>query len=180
MPTHKPYTEISSLPGSGGVRRIKEYHLDRHAEALANQLEALCRFLFSAGGIAEAGTVTLTGFDFQVQNRLGLTLDALAPVRIIDETLTLPDSPATGTKCRVVMAAFPQLASPADSYTDPTTSEVVSQPMSVGLGGLLFVEGDTTNYPAIPNGAAPVAQLTRTSTGYTLDLIENTPPAFRW
>lgn len=180
MPSYPSYTPISSLAGSGGVRRVTTYHLDRHAEALANQLEALCRFLFSAGGIAEAGTVTLTGFDLQVQDRLGLTLDGLAPVQIIDETLSLPASPAEGTKCRVVMAAIPRLTNPADSYADPTTAEVVSQPMSLGLGGLLFVEGDSTDYPAIPNGAAPVAQLTRTNTDYTLDLIENTPPSFRW
>jgi len=180
MPTYKPYTDISSLPGSGGARRVKEYHLDRHAEALANQLEYLTRFLFSAGGIAEPGTVTLDGFDLTVQDRLGLTQDAIAVVKISNETITLPSTPATGVKCRVVMAAVPQLATPADSYTDPVTFELVTQPMSIGLGALLFLEGDATNYPGIPLAAAPVAQLTKTSTGYTLDLVENPPPTFRW
>lgn len=180
MPTYKPYTDISSLPGSAGVRRIKEYHLDRHAEALANQLEHLARFLFSVGGVAEPGTVTLTGYDLSVQDRLALTNDARAVVYIEDETLALPMSPPTGTKIRAIIVASQKMTDPPDSYTDPVTTDLVLQPMSIGLGALTYIVGDTVTYPAIPPGGAPVAQLTRTAGGYTLDAIENTPPTFRY
>ena len=161
MSLYPPYVDIGTLPRSSTNKiRAMTWHETKNAEALAFQLEALGQAVFERGGLIRAGTQTLSSNSVQVQNYLGVTWDGLAAILVLD--LSVDISGLAAGKHLVV--ALAQRRTQTYSYTDPETSEVIQHDMSLGLGVLAVIEGDASNYPSVPNGAAPVAYLDTTGT----------------
>ena len=156
---YPPYVDIGTLPRSSTNKiRAMTWHETRNAEAISFQLEALARVVFARGGLVLAGTQALTATDVQVQGYLGVTWDGYAAIFVLDQTVDISSLPAG----KHLIVALAERVTQTYSYTDPETSEVIQHEMSSGLGKLAVIEGDSSDYPAIPNGAAPVAYLDTT------------------
>lgn len=170
-------TPINTLAvNSSGERQLEAHHLDDNFAAQDNAIGAITRALFAVGGVAKAGTVTLTGLNLRVQDRVGVTLDTSAALHVTDLTLDLTTLPAG--KGTVVMTTDPVTVN--RTYTDIVTQESLTDTMTVRLGRL-YVMGageagvtlDAQGYPVAPQNTVPVAHVTRTAGGATLDEVLN-------
>ncbi|GGK91316.1 galactose-binding domain-containing protein [Deinococcus radiotolerans] len=168
----KPITELAV--NSLNERQLEAHHLDDNFAAQDDAIATITRALFSAGGVAVPGSVTLTGTNLRVQGRVGITLDATAVVRIADETLAL----ATLAAGKGLVIIVPTPTTINRSYTDVVTGETLTDTMNVSLGRLAVLGAseagvtlDGSGYPVCPANAVPVAQVTRTSSSVTLDTV---------
>lgn len=181
MPTYKPYTEVSGLEAnSNGQRSILEEHLDQNHAILADVLERLSQALFTAGGVIIAGTVTNpSGAEVNVVGRLGVSSDGKTLVAVGDQTVDLADID-TGTKCLVVIRA--QAGTTVQlNFTDATTSESLTHTLMSHWGLLAVLEGDSSDYPELPDDCVPVAQVTKTGAStLTLDSVITIAPTLRY
>lgn len=181
MPSYKPYTEIASLPAnSQGDRTILEAHLDENNAALADVLERLAQSLFSSGGVVMAGTVTNpSDAEVRVQGRMGVTSDGKTLVAVGDQITDLAGV-ATSTKCLVVIQAAAGSLS-AHNFTDATTGEALTHNLISQWGLLTYIEGDASNYPALPDDCVPVAEVTKTGAStLTIDATITATPTLRY
>lgn len=176
MPTHKPYTQISSLPlNAKGERTILEAHLDLNFSSLSDVLEIILKGIFSAGGVIAAGTVTVEDATFiRVVGRYGIAADVSAALLCADQRVDL-SSVADGTKCRVYLE--PAFGATADySFLDGDTGESLTHTLGLYFGRLAFAEGDEVDYPDLPPSAVPVAAVTKAGGVATIDATDNTAP----
>ncbi|GGN32230.1 discoidin domain-containing protein [Deinococcus daejeonensis] len=170
-------TPVNTLAvNSSGERQLEAHHLDDNFAAQDNAIQAITRALFASGGVAKAGAVTLTGLNLRVQDRVGVTLDTSAALHVTDLTLDLTTLPAG--KGTVVMTTDPVTVN--RTYTDIVTQENLTDTMTVRLGRLLVVGAgasgvtlDASGYPVAPQNTVPVAHVTRTAGGATLDEVLN-------
>ncbi|NJK43209.1 MAG: hypothetical protein HC933_02145 [Pleurocapsa sp. SU_196_0] len=132
--------------------------------------------MFSAGGVTEVGTITDAGTTVRVQNRGGISSDGLLSMFLLDETVDLA-AVTSGVKCRVVIRSTRETV--AVTFSDPDTAQSLTHTLTVRLGRLVVLQGDSSTYPAIPADAIPVGQYTRTGGGITRDALENTAPTTR-
>lgn len=171
------YNEIASLPAnSNGARTILEEHLDVNNGVVATFLAALVKGTFSAGGVVDAGTITVEADDVTVtvQGRSGITDDLQAAVVVQDQSVDC-SSLTDGNKGRVYISR--ELAEHIQvNFTDADTAEALSHSLGVVLGKLNVVEGDSSNYPALPPGSVPVAQISKASGVVSIDAAENDAP----
>lgn len=181
MPTYKPYTDVSSLPtNSGGERTILEAHLDAAHGTIADVIEYLTQSVFSDGGVVVAGTVTNPeAAVVRVQGRLGVTSDCKTVLAVSDATVDLA-AVATGTRCLIVIRA--QAGATTDhTFTDPATGEVLVHTLLSRWGHLAAIEGDASNYPALPADCVPVVRVTKTgAASLSLDSVITTEPTTRY
>lgn len=181
MPTYKPFTTIDALPtNANGERTILEEHLDRSHETLADVLERIGQALFTAGGVVIAGTVTNPSDAIvRVQGRMGVSKDAKTFLAVGDQSVDLADV-ETDTKCLVVIRAESGAAT-SYNFTDPTTGESITHPLMTAWGRLAVLEGDDSDYPALPDDCVPVAQVTKTGAAtLTIDTTITTAPTPRY
>lgn len=180
MPTHKPYTEISTLPANArGERTILEAHLDASHATITDLVQFLIQALWSAGGVVIPGTVTNPEDAIvRVQGRLGVSMDARTLLAVTDQSVDLA-SVATSTRCLVVIRA--EAGSTSDhTFTDASTGEALTHSLMASWGRLAFIERDASNYPATPDDCVPVAQVTKTGAGtLTIDSVITTSPTPR-
>lgn len=176
-------TPIAGLPvNSQGDRQLETHQMDDNFAALETALSTGFSALFASGGTSIPGLVTLTGTALRIQGRTGLTLDGVAAVSIVDQTLPL-GALAAG-KALVVISADPVTVS--RPYTDVVTGQTLTDVMRVRLGQLVVIGAgdagvtlDAQGYPLPVVTTLPVARLTRTADGATLDGTVDTPPTLR-
>jgi hypothetical protein len=181
-------TVISSLSASGGKRRIKEFHLDDPNNLHGALLQALLQTLFKTGGVGVTGTLAIAGKTLTVTNKVGVTLDRafivgsyslsgqnVLPSEAIDfgSSSVITDlgntlgSLASGTK--VLLALDPTPVELSHSFVDPESSQTLLHALTLRFGKLKVIQGDLANHPAAPNSMLPIAKLTVTGVGLTLD-----------
>lgn len=180
MATHKPFTEISTLPANAnGDVTILEAHLDSAHNTIVDVLEYLAQAVWSAGGVVLPGTVTNPSDALvRVQNRLGVTSDARTLVAVADQSVDLADV-ATGTMCLVVIQAKAG-ASTSHNFVDATTGESITHSLLSAWGKVEVIEGDASNYPSLPSDCVPVAEITKTgATSLTIDSVITAAPTAR-
>lgn len=181
MPTYKPYTEVSSLPAnSGGERTILEAHLDSAHGSIVDVLEYLTQSLFTVGGVVLPGSVTNPSDALvQVQGLLGVTEDCRTLLAIGDASVDLADV-ATTTRCLVVVRAEAG-ATTNHTFTDPATTEALTHSLLSHWGRLAVLEGDSSDYPPLPDDCVLVAEVTKTgAASLTVDTVNTTPPTLRY
>lgn len=180
MPIHKPYTEISTLPANArGERTILEAHLDASHATIVDLVQFLIQALWTAGGVVIPGTVTNPEDAIvRVQGRLGVSMDARTILAVTDQSVDLASVP-TGTRCLVVIRA--EAGGITDhTFTDATTGESITHSLLSSWGRLSYLEGDASNYPALPDDCVPVAEVTKTgAASLSMDSIITTPPTAR-
>lgn len=180
MATYKPFTEISTLPANAnGDVTILEAHLDAAHNSIVDVIEYLAQAVWSSGGVVIPGTVTNPSDALvRVQGRLGVTADAKTVLAVGDQTVDLADVP-TGTMCLVVIDAKAG-ASTTHNFVDATTGESITHSLLSAWGKLEVLEGDASNYPVLPPGCVPVAEVTKTgASSLTIDSVVTTPPTPR-
>lgn len=180
MPTYPPYTRVQDLPANArGERTILEAHLDASHATIVDLVQFLIQALFASGGVAIPGTVTNPeDAIIRVQGRLGVSADARTVLAITDQSVDLADV-ATTTRCLVVIRAAAG-ATTDHTFTDATTGESITHSLISSWGRLAFIEGDASNYPALPDDCVPVAQITKTgAASLTIDSVITTPPTPR-
>ena len=168
---------IQDLPtNKNGERQLEPHHLDDNFAAQDDALLTTLGALFAAGGVAVPGIVTLTALNLRVQGRTGITLDGRVPVHVDDQTLDL--TPLAAGKGLVLMSTDPVTIQ--RPYTDVVTGESLTDTMNVSAGRLSVIGAgqqgvmlDANGYPVAPSNTVPVAQVTRTAGGATLDSIPN-------
>ena len=168
---------IQDLPANrNGSRQLEPHHLDDNFAAQDDALLTGFSALFATGGVAVAGTVTLTALSLRVQGRIGVTLDGRVPLHVDDQTLDL--TPLAAGKGMVIMTTDPVTIQ--RPYTDVVTGETLTDSMNVSAGRLSVIGAgqqgvtlDSGGYPVAPSNTVPVAQVTRTAGGATLDSIPN-------
>ena len=168
---------IQDLPtNKNGERQLEPHHLDDNFAAQDDALLTTLGALFAAGGVAVPGIVTLTALNLRVQGRTGITLDGRVPVHVDDQTLDL--TPLAAGKGLVLMTTDPVTIQ--RPYTDVVTGESLTDTMNVSAGRLSVIGAgqqgvmlDASGYPVAPSNTVPVAQVTRTAGGATLDSIPN-------
>ncbi len=169
------YKLLTTQPANtANKRRILEVHLDNPDGAIVEGLEALAQSLYSAGGVTVPGTVGIAGTVLSVSGRLGVPLDGSAGLYSQAQTLDLA-AVATGQQITAYLEAAPQTQN--TSITDPDTNQLLTHTTYLRLGKLAYASGVT--YPAVPQNAVPVAKLTRTAGGLTLDVTETAAPTLR-
>jgi|GEM_PF-4087352 len=181
MPTYKPYTEVATLEAnSQGDRTILEAHLDQNHAVIVDVLERLAMAVFEEGGVVVPGTVTNpSGALVRVQGRMGVSKDGKTLLAVGDATVDLASVPI-GTKCLVVIRALPG-ATVNHNFTDATTGESLTHTLMSAWGSLAVLEGDTSDYPELPDDCVPVAQVTKTGAAtLTLDSVITTEPTPRY
>lgn len=181
MPKYKPFTTIETLPtNTNGERTILEQHLDRSHETIADVLERIGQALFTAGGVVIAGTVTNPSAAIvNVVGRMGVSSDCKTFLAVGDQSVDLA-AVSTGTKCLVVIRAEAG-ASASYAFTDPTTGESVTHSLMTSWGRVAVLQGDSSDYPALPDDCVPVAQVTKTGAAtLTLDSVITTAPTTRY
>lgn len=173
MPARKLTTDIGSLQAhSNGSRPVKHRHIVSGFESIEHHYQALIKAVVASGGVANAGTVTLSGGVVQVQNRWGINLEGTLALWLENESLSL-GTLSTGVKYRVVITPNPVEETLSFSYQPPGASaENLTHVLRLRLGKLVLLAGDSTNYPAIPADSLPVCKITGPG---TLDEIENPP-----
>lgn len=173
----EPYNEIKSLPAnSNGARTVLEEHLDVNNGIVHTFLAALVQATFAAGGVIEAGTITVEADDvtITVQGRSGITDDRQAAVVVTDQSVDC-SSITDGNKARVYISR--ELGEHIQvNFTDADTAEALSHTLGVVLGKLEVIEGDSSNYPALPPGSVPVAQISKAGGVVSIDAAENDAP----
>ena len=168
---------IQDLPtNKNGERQLEPHHLDDNFAAQDDALLTTLGALFAAGGVAVPGTVTLTALALRVQGRTGVTLDGRVPLHVDDQTLDL--TPLAAGKGLVLMTTDPVTIQ--RPYTDVVTGESLTDTMNLSAGRLSVIGAgqqgvtlDAGGYPVAPSNTMPVAQVTRTAGGATLDSIPN-------
>lgn len=181
MATHKPFTEISTLPANAnGEVTILEAHLDAAHDSIVTVIEYLAQAVWSSGGVVLPGTVTNpSGALVRVQDRLGVTADTRTLLAVADQAVDLADVP-TGTRCLVVIQAKAG-ASTSHNFLDATTGESITHTLLSAWGRVEIIQGDSSNYPALPTDCVPVAQVTKTGAAtLSLDSIITDPPTPRY
>lgn len=181
MATHKPFTEISTLPANAnGDVTILEAHLDAAHDSIVTVIEYLAQAVWSSGGVVLPGTVTNpSGALVRVQDRLGVTADTRTLLAVADQAVDLADVP-TGTRCLVVIQAKAG-ASTSHNFLDATTGESITHTLLSAWGRVEIIQGDSSNYPALPTDCVPVAQVTKTgAASLTLDAVATDPPTPRY
>lgn len=180
MATYKPFTEISTLPANAnGDVTILEAHLDAAHNSIVDVIEYLAQAVWSSGGVVIPGTVTNPSDALvRVQGRLGVTADAKTVLAVGDQTVDLADV-ATGTMCLVVIGAKAG-ASTSHNFVDATTGESITHSLLSAWGKLEVLEGDNSNYPVLPPGCVPVAEVTKTgAASLTIDTVITAAPTPR-
>lgn len=181
MPTYKPYTEVATLEAnSQGDRTILEAHLDQNHAVIVDVIERLTMAVFEEGGVVVPGTVTNpSAAQVRVQGRMGVSKDGKTLLAVGDATVDLA-SVSTGTKCLVVIRALAG-ATAQHNFTDATTGEALSHTLTSAWGALAVLEGDTSDYPALPDDCVPVAKVTKTgASSISLDSVITTEPTLRF
>lgn len=181
MPTYQPYTKVADLePNNQGDRTILEAHLDQNHAVIVDVLERLAMAVFEEGGVVVPGTVTNpSGAQVRVQGRMGVSKDGKTLLAVGDATVDLASVPI-GTKCLVVIRALPG-ATVNHNFTDATTGESLTHTLMSAWGSLAVLEGDTSDYPELPDDCVPVAQVTKTgSSTLSLDEVETAAPIVRY
>lgn len=161
MPTYRPYTRVSDLPAnSRGETTILAAHLDAAHATIVDLVQFLAQALWSAGGVSIPGTVTNpSGAVVRVQGRLGVSADAKTVLAVTDQSVDLAGV-ATGVKRLVVIRAEAG-STAAHNFTDAATGESITHSLLSSWGRVAYVEGDASNYPALPDDCVPVAQVTK-------------------
>lgn len=179
--TYRPFTRAADLPANGqGQRTVLEAHLDLTKETLGSVVERLVEATFSSGGVVVAGTVTNpSAAVVQVVGRMGVSQDVKTVLAVGSQTVDLA-AVATSTKCLVIIRA--QSGGAQDfTFTDATTGEVIVHSIMTNWGHLDVVEGDATDYPALPADAVAVAEVTKTGAAtLTLDSVITAAPTPRY
>lgn len=174
------FNRIADLPSnSNGARTVLEEHLDVNNALLASFLAALVRGAFEAGGVIDAGTITVEsdGVTVTVTGRSGITDDLRAAVVVQDQSVDCSGL-ANGNKGRVYISA--ELGEHVQvNFTDADTGEALTHTLGVVLGKLQVIEGDASNYPALPPGSVPVARISKAAGVVSVDAAENAPPTVR-
>src|SRR5690606_28465990 len=65
------------------------------------------------------------------------------------------------------------------NFTDADTAEALSHTLGTVYGRLAVIEGDSSNYPSLPPGSVPVAQISKAAGVVSIDAAENTAPTVR-
>ena len=180
MPTYRPYTRVTDLPAnSAGDVTILEAHLDAAHGTIADVLERLAQAVWSSGGVVIAGSVSNPSAALvKVEGRLGVTSDARTLLAVADQSVDLA-AVATSTKCLVVIRAAAG-ASTTHTFTDSSTGEAITHSLLSEWGKLDVIEGDSSNYPALPDDCVPVAEVTKTGAAtLTIDAVITTVPTAR-
>jgi len=180
MATHKPFTEISTLPANAnGDVTILEAHLDSAHNTIVDVLEYLAQAIWSAGGVVIPGTVSNPSDALvRVQNRLGVTADARTLLAVADQSVDLADV-ATGNRCLVVVQAKAG-ASTSHNFVDSVTGESITHSLLSAWGKVEVIEGDNSNYPPLPDDCVPVAEVTKTGAAtLTIDSVITSAPTLR-
>lgn len=180
MATHKPFTEISTLPANAnGDVTILEAHLDAAHNTIVDVIEYLAQAVWSSGGVVLPGTVTNpSGALVRVQDRMGVTADTRTLLAVADQAVDLAEVP-TGTRCLVVIQAKAG-ASTSHNFLDATTGESITHSLLSAWGKVEVIQGDSSNYPALPADCVPVAQVTKTGAAtLTVDSVITTAPTPR-
>lgn len=175
MATYDRYTRIASLPKTTtGRRQLNIHNIDRPNQALNEAIELLTRGMIATGGIILAGTVTFDADSIAVQNRLGVSKDGRVLLRVANQTLNLPSVGGgfPDGNHQVVISALPLTV--ADTFTDAATSEAIIDVNAVDMGRLELAPGNV-----LPDGAAPVAIVTKSGTSWSLANLVNTPVLYR-
>ncbi|MBF6595812.1 MAG: hypothetical protein IVW51_15415 [Thermaceae bacterium] len=171
-PWYKPLT--SQPTNTNNKRRVLEVHLDNPDGAMAEGLEALAQSLYAAGGVIVPGTVSIAGTVLSAAGRLGVALDGSVALYSQAQTLDLA-AVALGQQITAYLEASPI---PQDTpITDPDTNQLLTHTTYLRLGKLAAANAAT--YPVPPQNAVPIAQLTRTAGGLTLDAIDVAAPKLR-
>lgn len=174
------FNRIADLPSnSNGARTVLEEHLDINNGVLAAFLATLVRGAFEAGGVIDAGTITVEpdGVTVTVEGRSGITNDLQAAVLVREQSVDC-SSIADGNKARVYISA--ELGEHVQvNFTDADTGEALTHTLGVVLGKLQVIEGDSVNYPALPPGSVPVARISKAAGVVSVDAAENAPPTVR-
>jgi len=174
------FNRIADLPSnSNGARTVLEEHLDVNNALLASFLAALVRGTFEAGGVIDAGTITVEsdGVTITVAGRSGITNDMRAAVVVQEQSVDCSGI-ANGNKARVYISA--ELGEHVQvNFTDADTGEALTHTLGVVFGKLQVIEGDSVNYPALPPGSVPVARISKAAGVVSVDAAENAPPTVR-
>lgn len=174
------FNRIADMPSnSNGARTVLEEHLDVNNALLAAFLAALVRGTFEAGGVIDAGTITVEsdGVTITVAGRSGITNDMRAAVVVQEQSVDCSGI-ANGNKARVYISA--ELGEHVQvNFTDADTGEALTHTLGVVLGKLQVLEGDSSDYPALPPGSVPVARISKAAGVVSVDAAENAPPTVR-
>jgi len=174
------FNRIADMPSnSNGARTVLEEHLDVNNALLASFLAALVRGTFEAGGVIDAGTITVEsdGVTVTVTGRSGITNDLRAAVVVQEQSVDCSGI-ANGNKARVYISA--ELGEHVQvNFTDADTGEALTHTLGVVFGKLQVLEGDSSDYPALPPGSVPVARISKAAGVVSVDAAENAPPTVR-
>lgn len=174
------FNRIADMPSnSNGARTVLEEHLDVNNALLASFLAALVRGTFEAGGVIDAGTITVEsdGVTITVTGRSGITNDLRAAVVVQEQSVDCSGL-ANGNKARVYISA--ELGEHVQvNFTDADTGEALTHTLGVVLGKLQVIEGDAANYPALPPGSVPVAKISKAAGVVSVDAAEDDAPVVR-
>ena len=174
------FNRIADMPSnSNGARTVLEEHLDVNNGVIASFLAALVRGTFEAGGVIDAGTITVEsdGVTVTVTGRSGITNDLRAAVVVQEQSVDCSDI-ANGNKARVYISA--ELGEHVQvNFTDADTGEALTHTLGVVLGKLQVLEGDSSDYPALPPGSVPVAKISKAAGVVSVDAAEDDAPVVR-
>src|SRR5690606_20120904 len=93
----------------------------------------------------------------QVVGRLGVSSDCKTFLAVGTSSVDLA-AVATSTKCLVVIRAESGAAT-SYGFTDASTGESITHSLMTAWGRLAFLEGDSSDYPALPSDCVPVAEV---------------------
>lgn len=181
MPTYRPFTRVVDLPAnSQGDRTILEEHLDVNHGTISDVLERLAQAMFTVGGVIVGGTVSNpSAAVVRVEGRMGVSKDCRTLLAVGDQSVDLEDV-ETDVKCLVVIRAEAGTFT-TSGFTDATTGESMTHPLMTTWGRLAVLEGDDTDYPALPDDCVPVAEVTKTGAStLTIDTTITTAPTPRY
>lgn len=193
-PLRRYTTEIGNLArDNAGLLWLIHQHIDLTGRGSDWALELLTRSLFSAGGVVEAGAVSLNGSEVEVIGpHLGITHDGATPVMLdaqgLGEYLDLSIFNAYGNGTHlVVVSAVPvieevvfnsqarQIRDESGRVISTIPGESITHEMTRTLGMLNLLEGTTPEDEDVP-----VATVDKSGSSWSNLVPVTTPPTFRW
>lgn len=171
-----PFTTVANLPtNSQGEITILPEHLDQNHKTIVDTIRMAYASVLEAGGALAVGSVTVESSTIvRAQGWMGVTLDGAMGVRCDDQTV---DVSAVDTGIRMLLVidvAAGELLS--YNFVDADTAENLSHQLMAYPGRLRIIEGDNVNLPAASPDVLPIAELTRTGGGVTVDSLITTRP----
>ena len=161
IPTYRAFRRVDDdtnvPPNSNGDKRIKSWLWDDNLAMLNTLLERISQAAFEQGGVITPGTVAQSGNTVQVTGRMGITHDGLTAV-------ALPTASATSFDCSTLadghylVVVTPGERTVAEAFSDPSTSETITDQMVDDLGQLGAISGGAS-YPATPDNGVACAQV---------------------